>query len=84
MTVALEMRVVRGQTVVAALVRDKIDSYHLHANMFIAGSRWPCAVLILRDGQIAAFTTAGETLAIDAAEALCPGVTKKMMAAVAP
>ena len=82
-SVTLEMRVLHGHTVVAALVRNTIKSTHLGRNMHVSGSRSVCAVLILRGGQLVAFTPTGETMASTEVEALCPGAEAKLMAAVA-
>ena len=84
MTVAVEMRVVAGQTVVAALVRNRLHKGTVAGQIIVTGDRTPCAVLIRRGDLLDGFTPQGTAMSVAQIEALCPGAVAQVMGVVLP
>lgn len=82
MSAALELRVLPGQIVIAALVCNNVTTHYFGRRMMISGNRQPCGLLICIGGKIDAFTASGDAMPLAEVEALCPGSVAQVTAAV--
>jgi hypothetical protein len=79
MTFVLERSNAVGGTWVAAVVNQTVHRHATGNHLVLTAERHPVAILLGRGEQLAAFTTAGEPLAMDEVERWCPGATAQFL-----
>ena len=79
MTVAVEIRVLAGQTLVAAIVRNRLHKGTFAGQPAVSGDRGPCALLIRQGDRLDGFSPQGAAMSSAQIDALCPGVVAQVM-----
>lgn len=79
MGLKLERALALGDGWVAALVHQTVQWRAGEDPRVLWADKGPVAILLVCAGRVQAFTPAGEPLAIEAVERLCPGATEQFL-----
>lgn len=82
MTIAVEIKVLAAQTLVAAIVRNRLHKGTFAGQPVVSGDRGPCAFLIRRGDLLDAFSPQGDAMPVAQIEELCPGAVAQVMGVV--